>query len=79
MVFNTVVEPETVPLFAHIDRWTEMTGVSRSTTYELIGSGELRARKLGARVLIDVAHGLQFLNSLPVADINMGKRRRKAA
>ncbi len=43
--------------------------MGRSTTYEAIGAGHLRARKLGARTLIDVAHGLDWLNTLPAADV----------
>lgn len=61
------------PNFATIDRWVELSGVSRSTTYELLASGDLVARKLNKRVLIDVKQGLNFLNSLPRPVIS-GKR-----
>jgi len=62
-----------LPAFATLERWIELSGVSRSTTYELLGSGDLIARKLGKRVLIDVQHGLKFLNSLPKAEIRTPK------
>jgi len=49
--------------------------MGRTTVYERIGSGELRAVKLGARVLIDVQAGLAWLASLPSADIRCGRRK----
>jgi hypothetical protein len=50
--------------------------MSRSTTYEALGRGELRAIKLGVRTLIDVEHGLAWLGSMPVAQISTGRSRR---
>jgi hypothetical protein len=63
-----------LPHFATIDKWTELSGVSRSVTYELIGSGKLVARKLGKRTLVDVQAGIEYLHSLPAATIRMGGR-----
>jgi len=45
--------------------WRELTGMSRSRTYEEIGRGNIRAIKNGRQTLIDVQHGLAWLRSLP--------------
>jgi hypothetical protein len=68
-----MVEIAMFPAYAPIDKWVEISGVSRSRTYELMASKDIIAKKLHARVLIDVHAGLQFLNSLPTAQINCGK------
>lgn len=43
----------------------DMLGVSKRTVYNLIGQGKLRARKLGARTLVDVATLQSYYKSLP--------------
>ena len=53
------------PAYATIDRWVDLSGVSRTVTYQLLASRQLVARKLNARVLIDVSAGLAFIASLP--------------
>lgn len=58
-----------LPAYATVPEWCRLSGVGRSRTYELLGTGQLRAKKLGARTLIDVAHGLAWLDSLPVAAV----------
>jgi len=68
----------TTPAFATIEMWKCLTGMGRSSTYEALGAGHLRARKLGARTLIDVPHGLAWINSLPTASIRAhGANRRR--
>ena len=57
------------PAFATVPEWCRISGVGRSRTYELLGAGVLRGKKLGARTLIDVAHGLAWLDSLPPATV----------
>ena len=66
----------TIPKYAPISGWTEISGMSRTTTYEWLGRGDLRAIKLGTRTLIDVEHGLAQLASLPQAQIRPQGRRR---
>ena len=44
-----------------------LTGRGRSTLYELIAAGRLRARKLGARTVVLDTDLADFLNSLPDA------------
>lgn len=69
------------PAYATIPEWCRISGVGRSSTYEALGFGHLRAKKLGARTLIDVAHGLAWLDSLPVAAVRPhgAKHMRQAA
>ena len=57
------------PAYATIDRWVEISGISRTVTYQLLASRQLVARKLNARVLIDVPAGLAFIESLPAPNI----------
>jgi hypothetical protein len=42
-----------------------------------LGRGDLRAKKLNNRLLIDVPHGLAYLASLPDAKITTGRRRNR--
>lgn len=57
------------PRYAPLSVWCPLSGMSRSTTYEALGDGRLRAIKLGSRTLIDVEHGLAYLASQPTAKI----------
>jgi hypothetical protein len=59
-----------LPAFATLKTWTQLSGVGRSTTYKLLGSKHLQARKVGNRLLIDVQHGLAFIRSQPIAEIS---------
>jgi hypothetical protein len=57
------------PKFGPIETWTTVSGMSRRVTYEKLGTGDLKALKLGARTLIDIEHGLTYMRSLPRARI----------
>lgn len=57
------------PARATVAGWCAISGMGRSATYEALGRGDLRAVKLGSRTLIDVAHGLAWLDSLPPATV----------
>lgn len=61
--------PPVQPARATVKGWCALSGMGRSATYEALGAGHLRAVKVGARTLIDVPHGLAWLDSLPPADI----------
>lgn len=63
------VETAPRPAFASIDGWCAISGMGRRVTYHKLGTGELKAIKLGARTLVDVQHGLTYLRSLPPAKI----------
>ena len=58
---------DVLPAFATLPVWKQISGIGRSLTYELLGAGHLRARKVGARTLIDVSHGLAWLDAQPAA------------
>ncbi len=70
--------PAGTPARATIANWCALSGMGRSTTYEALSAGHLRAVKLGARTLIDVAHGLAWLDSLPPAIIRPHGAKRAA-
>ena len=57
------------PKFAPEPKWREISGLGRSKNYELFAAGILRGVKVGRRLLIDVEHGLEYLRSLPPAEI----------
>jgi hypothetical protein len=57
--------------------WIAHSGVNRSKSYEMIAQKELRAFKNGRQLLIDIEHGLQFLRSLPPAEIRPRNKPRK--
>jgi hypothetical protein len=50
--------------------------MGRSSVYEALGRGDLKAIKLGVRTLIDVEAGLAWLGSMPAAKITTGRSRR---
>ena len=56
---------QTRPAFASIPTWCELSGMSRSGTYLALKSGHLVARKIGARTVIDVDAGLNWIASKP--------------
>lgn len=55
--------------FCSIKDWSALSGIQRSSTYEMLADGRLKAKKFGAKVLIDVEHGLAFIRDLPPAII----------
>ena len=57
--------------FASIADWCQISGMGRTSTYHAINRGDLLARKLGGKTLIDVPRGLAWLNSLPLANIRL--------
>jgi hypothetical protein len=61
------------PQYATIKDWVALSGMGRSTTYALLGAGHLRAKKIGARTLIDVPAGLAWIAAQPDADIKHGR------
>ncbi len=55
---------EDVPVqYEPIPAWNKRTGMTTGTTYARLASGELRAIKVGRRTLIDVGHGLRWLEA----------------
>ena len=61
--------------YATFDQWRQMTGMGRTASYEALVRGDLRAKKVGRRVLIDVEHGLQWIEAQPSVKLNFRARR----
>ncbi len=53
------------PARATIPTWCSLSGMGHTMTYQALGTGHLKAVKMGTRTLIDVPHGLAWLDSLP--------------
>jgi excisionase family DNA binding protein len=66
-------------LYATIPQSCERYGLGRSNLYRWIGRGEIRALKLGRRILIEIASADAFFASLPHAAIQPDARDRRAA
>jgi excisionase family DNA binding protein len=49
-------------------------GVGKTTLYGLIGTGQIEARKIGAKTLIPAPSLQAYLASLPPAHIRTGRR-----
>ena len=64
---STTLRPPLFPARATVSDWCALSGMSRTSTYLALGAGHLRAIKFGTRTLIDVPHGLAWLDSLPAA------------
>jgi hypothetical protein len=71
--------PGPEPAFCSIEDWCVISGMSRRVTYEKLGTGELRAIKIGSKTLLDVEHGLIWLRSRPPAVIRAPRERQTAA
>lgn len=62
------------PEFTTIDGWCALTGMGRTATYEAIQRGDLTARKVGRRALVDVPEGLKWIRSRPLVCANVRQR-----
>ena len=67
---------EIIPHYVTISDWVVRSGISRSRTYELIAAGELSARKVGRRTLIDLRAGLAWLDEQPAPKIAVSVTKR---
>ena len=67
------------PKFCTIDGWLALSGMGRRATYDKLGTGELKAVKVGARTLIDCEAGLAWLRSRPAAVIRAPRQRDQVA
>ena len=67
-----------LPAFATIREWSALSGMGRAKTYDLLSKGHLRAKKVGRRTVIDVAHGLAYIRRQPDAEIRLARAPREA-
>ncbi len=74
LLLPATVSGVVMPKYATMTDWCQLSGLSRSVTYELIGLGHLKAVKLGARTLIDVEHGLAQIATMPAATVRAPAR-----
>jgi hypothetical protein len=63
------------PKFATIEDWCTISGMSRRVTYDRMGTGELKAIKVGGRTLLDVEAGLAWMRALPPAVIRAPRQK----
>lgn len=68
---QTLVEATTpdLPAFATVDKLCEIMSLSRSSIYKLLGNGDLVARRVAGRTLINVAEAVNFANRQPVVHV----------
>ncbi len=66
-----------LPAYATIPDWCDLSGFGRAKTYDLLSKGHLKAKKVGRRVLIDVAHGMRYVRSQPDADVRLKRAPRE--
>ena len=64
---ETSVEEQ--PLFLSYKQGQDLTGLSRGMLFGLISSGKVEAAKVGARVLINRASLVDYLESQPYVEI----------
>jgi excisionase family DNA binding protein len=56
----------------------KVSGIGRTSLYELIGAGKIEARKAGNRTLIPAESLRAYIAGLPLADIRCGQPRAAA-
>lgn len=56
----------------------KISGIGRTSLYELIGTGRIEARKAGNRTLIPAESLRSYIASLPAATIRTGQRKAAA-
>jgi excisionase family DNA binding protein len=61
------------PVFATVAGFCDLTGLGKTTVYEMMAAGHLQAVKAGSRTLIEVQPGLDYLRSLPPANVRLPK------
>jgi hypothetical protein len=61
--------PPPVPKLGPMKVWCAHSGLGRAKSYEMLAAKELHGFKHGRQMLIDIEHGLEYLRSLPSAQI----------
>lgn len=60
---------QNLPQFMPIPEACRLLGLSRTELYRKLGTGTLRAKKIGRKTIVDIPHALEWLQSLPDAII----------
>lgn len=66
-------------IYATMPDWCALSGMRPSKTYDELSRGNLRAKKIGTRLVIDVQHGLAWLRTLPEPNISLARAPRAVA
>lgn len=66
-------------IYANMPDWCALTGMRPSRTYDELSRGNLRAKKISKRLLIDAQPGLALLRTLPEPDVNLARAPRTVA
>ena len=73
-----LIPPTRESAWTNLQGWCALTGMSDGAVYNAISRGDLEAKKLGKRVMINVRQGLAWLDSLPPANINLARAPRRS-
>ena len=71
--------PSNDAAWATVAGWCRLSSMSSALTYQALSRGDLRAKKLGRRTLIDVQRGLAWIESQPDAEIRWTKYPRRSS
>ena len=63
--------------YCTISDWSILTGMGRATAYDAIAAAICAPKRSGVRTLINVQHGLKWLDSLPQANIRIARAPRR--
>lgn len=79
-MIETTPEHRSIPEAAFtVDEFCKRNDMCRATFYTLLKSGELKAKKRGARTIVLASQEQEWLNSLPDYASPIGRRPGKAA
>jgi hypothetical protein len=73
---STVIQMEIEPMLVSIPQTSQMIGRGVSTVYELIGSGQLDAKKSDGRTLVTMESIKHYVQGLPAAKITARPKRK---
>ena len=73
---STVTKMEVEPLLLSIPQTSQTIGRCVATVYELLGSGQLEAKKSDARTLVTMESIRRYVDSLPKAEIAPRPKRK---
>jgi excisionase family DNA binding protein len=77
-LLKTLLRDRPLPLAVSPKEAANLLGVSVVTIYSEVADGRLRARKLGARTIIETASIRELLENLPQPELTTGRARKAA-
>jgi len=73
---STVMKMEVEPLLVSIPQTCQLVGRCTATIYELLGSGQLEAKKSDSRTLVTMESIKRYVDSLPKAEVATRPKRK---